>query len=110
MTKFVVQYYSPAEAMAKMATATEEEKMEGMKPWMAWNEKYKDNILDLGAPMMGVARIESDGSQTQAVGAATGFTIIQAENLDEAKAMMDGHPHLGWAPGCAIELYECMEM
>ncbi len=35
MSNFIVFYHAPASAMEQMATATPEQKEEGMKPWMA---------------------------------------------------------------------------
>jgi hypothetical protein len=30
--------------------------------------------------------------------------------MDAAKALLNGHPHLAWAEGCAIEIHEAMPM
>jgi len=32
------------------------------------------------------------------------------ENLDEAKSLLNGHPHLGWNAECAIEVHETMPL
>ena len=34
----------------------------------------------------------------------------QAENMEAAKAMLMGHPHLQWAAGCEIEVHEAMPL
>ncbi len=53
MSKYLVIYHAPAEAMEMMANATEEQKAEGMKPWMAWAEKCGSHLIDLGTPLVG---------------------------------------------------------
>jgi hypothetical protein len=39
-----------------------------------------------------------------------GYSILQAENMEAAKEMLKGHPHLGWADGCSIEVHESLPM
>ncbi len=110
MKKFVVIYHAPAEAMAAMATATPEQKMEGMKPWMAWADRCGDQLVDLGTPLIGGQRLSQDGSSTGSEKEVSGYSILQAEDMAGAKALLDGHPHLQWAGGCDIEVHECAEM
>ena len=110
MKKFLVIYNAPAEAMAKMATATPEEKKAGMGAWMDWKAKLGDAVLNFGSPLMPGARILPDGSIQKAETETTGYSEIQAESLENAKAMLKSHPHLQWEAGCAIEVYECISM
>jgi hypothetical protein len=35
-----------------------------------------------------------------------GMSILQAETMDEALAMVDDHHHLQWADGCKIVVLE----
>jgi uncharacterized protein (DUF302 family) len=39
-----------------------------------------------------------------------GYSILQAENLEEAKKLLEGHPHLGWNASCSIEVHETMPL
>ena len=39
-----------------------------------------------------------------------GYSILQAENIDDAKALLDGHPHLAWDGACEIEVHEVMPL
>ena len=110
MKKYLVIYHAPAEAMQKMASATEEEKAEGMKPWMTWMEKVGENMIDIGSPLMGGTKIKSDGSTEMSTKDVTGYSLIQANNMDEAKTLLDGHPHLMWTEGCDIEVHEVIPM
>ncbi len=38
----------------------------------------------------------------------TDYSILEAESMDAAVAMLQGHPHLDWATGCEIEVHEAM--
>lgn len=110
MNRYVVIYYSPAEAMKAMENATPEEKMEGMKPWMAWKESLGDKLVDLGNPLMGGQRLYPDETSKPATNDVTGYSILQAENMEEAKSLLKDHPHLKWTDGCDIEVHECVEL
>lgn len=110
MKKFTVIYYAPAEAMASVATATPEEKEAGMKPWMEWMAKVGENLIDGGSPFMPGERIESNGTTNPSKSDITGYSILQAEDMNAAKALLQDHPHLKWWEGCAIEVLECIQM
>ncbi|MFT5723607.1 MAG: hypothetical protein ACI9JN_000722 [Bacteroidia bacterium] len=110
MKNFIVLYHAPAEAMAGMATATEEQKMEGMKPWFAWKESIGDALVDFGAPLMGGTKLLPDGTAQASTKDVTGYSIIQANDIEEAKGMLKGHPHLAWTGGCDIEVHETEAM
>ena len=110
MKKFVVIYHTPAEVMANMGAPTEEEMKKGMEPWMAWAERCGDQLVDLGTPLINGLKLQTDGSSIPSSREVNGYSILQAENMDEAKALMDGHPHLKWAGGCEIEVHESMPL
>ena len=49
-----------------------------------------------------IAGGKSDKSDRQVVG----YSVLQAENMDEAKQLLEGHPHLAWKGACEIEVHE----
>ena len=110
MKRFIVIYHAPAEALAQSANASPEEMAEGMKPWMEWAAKCGDQLVDLGTPLMGGQKVMPDGSSSISVREVAGYSVLQAENMDEAKALVDGHPHLAWTGGCEIEIHESMPL
>lgn len=110
MKKFLVHYHAPAEVMAQMATATPAQKSEGMKQWMAWHDKIGDQLVDFGTPLGKPYRLNSDGTESSQESELTGYSFIQAENFEEAKALLNIHPHLKWADKMAIEVFECHQM
>ena len=110
MKKFLAIYYAPASALAAMANITPEEAAKGMEPWMQWNAKCGDHIVDLGAPLMGGQHLGTTGDWSGSEREVSGYSMLQGNSIDEVKALFEGHPHLSWAPGCAVEVYECAPM
>lgn len=110
MKKFLAIYYAPWSAMQQMATMTDEQKQAGMKPWMDWMEKHASNLEDGGAPLMPPQSLTPDGKWADSTKEVTGYSIVKAENVEAAKKLFDGHPHLSWAPGCSVEVAEFARM
>jgi hypothetical protein len=103
----MVLYMAPVAAEVQMNVSPEEMK-KGMEPWLAWYKKCGKAIVDQGAPLGKGACIDKKGTakgQTQ----VTGYTIIQANDMDAAKAMVTDHPHL-MMPKASIEVLEIMPM
>jgi len=109
MKRFLVIYRTSEEAMEKMKDKTPEEMKKGMEPWMQWKEKCGDSLVDMGAPLGKVQNVTSSGS-SQGGDDLGGYSILQAESMDEATKLLEGHPHLAWAEGCTIDVYEMMSM
>lgn len=109
MKKFLVIYHAPAEAAAQQMEATPEQQEAGMQAWMNWAGKAGDKMVDLGAPLMNGQAINNDGSASESGKGVAGYSIVQANSMEEAKALFEGHPHLsGWHPGTTIEVHEVM--
>jgi len=110
MKKFIAIYNAPAAVMAQNANMTKEDMEKGMQAWFAWKAQNEKHIVDFGAPLMpGQSTIKGGGwnpinSQT------AGYSILQAESLDEIKATFANHPHLNWGEGCTIALHEFAPM
>lgn len=111
MKKFLVLYHAPAEAMAQTMNTTPEQQAEGMKMWMNWAQKCGSNLVEMGAPLMNGQQLSPDGAVSNSTRNVSGYSIIQAENMEQAKAMLEGHPHTsGWNKDATIEVHETMEM
>ena len=110
MTKFIVLYHAPASAMeqmGQMATASAEETQKAMEPWVVWAERNSSSLVDPGSPLMFGQKLSSSGSSPSDK-QVVGYSILQAENMEAAKALLQGHPHLEWTEGCEIEIHESM--
>ena len=110
MKRFIVIYNAPPDAWSQMATATPEQQAEGMKPWFAWKDSLGDKLVDFGSPLVGGIRLLPDGTSEKSKQDITGYSMLQATDMEEAKKLLKNHPHLTWTGGCDIEVYECAKM
>ena len=105
MKKFIFLYNGPATPMEEM---TEEEGAEVMGKWAAWMERVGDALVDVGAPMANGRAVADNGDNVEAT-ALNGYTIVQAEDMDGALALTEGHPFLSDNDGkFSIEVHELM--
>ncbi len=109
MKKFIVLYYAPTPAREQMQKSTPEEMKKGMEPWMAWKERVGSGMVDMGTPLGNAMKVTKSGIMPGDT-SIVGYSILQAENIDGAVAMLKEHPHLQWAEGCEIEVHESMSM
>ncbi len=75
--------------------------------WMKWFGSIKDHIVDSGNPFGPGMEITSAGVKQlpHDKGAITGYTIINAESMDEAVKIAKGCPII-----TGIRVYEAMSM
>lgn len=106
MKKFIVLYCAPAE-WSKAKDTTQEDMKEGMAKWMEWAKKCKGGLVDMGTPLSNGRKVTKGESKPSDKG-VVGYSILQAENIDEAVGMLKEHPHLEWAKGCEIEVHESL--
>jgi hypothetical protein len=101
--KFMLLYNGPATPMEDM---TPEQGQAVMAKWGAWIEGAGSALTDVGAPMANGAAVVDDGS----TGTAThlnGYSIVEADDLDAAKRLLDGHPFLSDSTGrFSVEIHE----
>lgn len=109
MKKFIVLYTSSKGAWEGMKNATAEDMKKGMESWMTWAKKCGDGLVDMGTPLGNGQKITKSASMPSDKG-IIGYSILQAENMEEAQALLKGHPHLEWTDGCEIEVHESMPL
>ena len=109
MKKFIVIYNAPASAMEQMQDASPEDMKKGMESWMAWAKKCGSGLVDFGTPLGGGQKLTKSGSSPSDKN-VVGYSILQAEDMEGAKALLEEHPHLQWTGGCEIEVHECMPL
>ena len=104
MPKFVYIYHG-----GKMPETAEEGERE-MARWMAWFGEMGESVVDGGAPVGMSSTVHSDGAVTPDGGAnpVSGYSVVQANDLDAAIAMAKGCPVL--AGGGSVEVAERIEM
>lgn len=110
MKKFLAIYHSAPEAMEQMANATKEQKEAGMAAWMDWKAKSGGAIVDFGAPLMGGTAIDASGGKSQSKKEVSGYSVVQAQDVAQAHALFNNHPHLSWHASATIEIHDFVEM
>ncbi len=111
MKKFIVIYHAPISALEQMQNNSPEDAQKGMDLWMQWAQKCGDHLVDLGAPLAGGQKLNSDGSYDESQREVCGYSILQAASMDHAKELLQDHPHLaGWHTACEIEVHEAMPL
>lgn len=105
MKKFIILYNGPAtkpeDMDPEMAKAI-------MGKWGEWMGKVGDAMVDMGQPMANGEAVVDDGSQRGAL-ELSGYSIIQAEDMEGAKNLVDGHPFLSDKTGkFSVEVFELL--
>ena len=110
MKKFIVLYHAPTTAVSQTTALSPEEQAKGMEAWIEWAKKCGNKLVDLGSPLMNGLELIPGGKSKSSNKNVTGYSILQAENMDEAKTLLQRHPHLGWNADCSIEVHETMPL
>lgn len=78
-----------------------------MAAWGSWFESIADKSVENGGFHGGAREISHDGSKDlpMAMDSITGYSIINAESLDEAEKIAQGNPFIA-----SIRVYEIMTM
>jgi hypothetical protein len=107
LKKFIILYSDPSAVQAKMMQEGDQEAMMGeMEKWTAWFDKNKEAVTDMGTPLGDATKVNKEGGEKNQTW-TTGYTLMQANSMDEVVEMLKDHPHLNM-PGCEIQVYECL--
>ena len=104
MKQYIILYLGGAKA------PTKEEGEAGKGKWQAWLAALGDAVINPGTPMMNPKKVTIDTIE-DAVGisAMTGYTIVQAETMEEALKMAQDCPYVEMDGG-ALTVAELMQM
>src|SRR3990167_3710276 len=105
----MVIYHAPKGVMDKMKDVSTEKAKAGMEPWFAWQKKVGSGIVDMGTPLGNGMKVTKSGTSPSDKEVA-GYTILQANSMEEAVEMVKGHPHLDWVDGCEVEVHESLPL
>ena len=89
---------------------SEEEQNKIMAEWGAWYGKLGDAIVDGGNPFSASKNISASGVSDGPASspAATGYTVISADSLDDAVEKSKDHPHV--KHGGEVTIYETFQV
>jgi hypothetical protein len=76
-----------------------------MASWGKWFESIKDHMIDMGSRFGSGREISKAGTRDLPLGleSITGFTIVNADSLDDAERMARSNPYIS-----SIRVYELM--
>ena len=83
---------------------TQEEQARVMQQWTEWFGVLGDRLVDGGNPVSQTKRIAVGGSVSDEVNGPTGYSIINADSLDQAVELAKGCPVL--QGGASIDVAE----
>lgn len=107
MPRYMLIYHG---APTDPTAMSEDDRNAEMQRWMEWGGRVGEDLIDFGSPFATSTSVVDDGSETTAV-PLSGYTIVQARDLEGAKAHVKGHPYLSEGHGdFAVELYELVDM
>ncbi len=109
MKKYIVLYHAPKGSMEEMQKMSPEQQKAGMDMWMEWAKKCGSGLLDLGTPLANAHSMSKD-SHGPSNSDIAGYSILQAETMDEVRKMIEGHPHLMMPGLCSIEVHESIPL
>lgn len=86
-----------------------EEGAEHMAKWEAWATGLGESLVNRGTPLRAAKTVNSTGiTEGGGVDPMIGYSILQAENIDEAAKMVENSPHVNY--GGTMVVSEMMEM
>jgi hypothetical protein len=107
VSKYIYLYRGPARLMGEF---TPEESAEQLAAWGEWMGRVGPALVDGGAPFGARSAVSDDGTSPEA-GDLNGYTIVEADSLDAARALLDNHPFLTEGKGrFAVEVFELIPM
>ena len=104
MNKYLVIYRQPAASRQAMGAPSPEQSKAMMDAWMGWAKRTGPALGEMGAPLGATGSVGGTPATD-----AGGYSIVQAENMESAKAFFVGHPHQ-MMPGGTIDLFECVNL
>ena len=106
MKKYILLYNGPATDAMDMAPELRDSIM---RKWGEWMGKVGSSMVDMGQPMVKQGLSLVDDGSTKTPAELNGYSIIEANSLEEAKSLVEGHPFLSDKTGkFSVDIYELM--
>lgn len=110
MKRFLILSLGTPDAPDSSKDMSPEAMASGMAAWMAWRDQYADQVLDLGAPIVGGLQLHADGRITPDAVSASGYMMVQAPSMEAAVALLQSSPLFPTVSGCHLEIHEMQNM
>lgn len=109
MKKFIALYCNTSGAHQPTPELTDEQKEQMMAPWGVWSQKCGDQLVEMGSPVAQAISSENGESWSPSKNFVTGYSIVAANSLAEAKELFKGHPIYNH-PEHSVEISECIPL
>ncbi|WP_426565981.1 YciI family protein [Angustibacter sp. McL0619] len=108
MAKYLFVYYAPM--TANDAPPPDPAQMGAvMGEWNAWAAEVGSAMVDFGAPVNRGVRVTKNGT-SPSTRQVSGYSILEAGDLDAALALTRNHPHLNLSGGYEVEVHEAQPL
>ena len=105
MSRYMLIYNGKATDPSQMSPEDAAKVMDG---WRTWMGTVGSALVDVGTPFGRGTSIVDDGSSAAAI-ELSGYSIVEAGSLDEARRLASSHPFLSEGKGnYAVEVYELL--
>lgn len=94
MTRFMVLYVGPP--------TPRDAPHEG---WPTWFTQLGEKLVDRGSPLVAGRAQRADGSTGAAATHVNGYSVIRADDMDEALGLVSAHPYLAQGDGYQVEVH-----
>lgn len=74
--------------------------------WPEWFEKTGDALAHIGSPMTERSTVHANGTTSTETTSLNGYSIVKADSMDGAVALVKDHPFLALGDAYSIEIYE----
>ena len=102
MKKFALSYYGEPEFKSQ------EECDNHMSEWGDWVKKLGERLVDPGLPLKSPKTVSSEGVKDgNSPNRLTGYSVVEAESIEEAIEMVKDCPHLKFG---TIDVAEVLDM
>ncbi len=102
MSKFVLVYEGDATEM------TEAEIAASMAEWGRWFGDLGAAVIDAGNPFATSTKVTADGGRAAATTGLSGYSIVEARDLEAAADLAKGCPVL--VGGGSVDVYEALDL
>jgi hypothetical protein len=107
VSKFLYLYRGPATPLEDF---TPEQAAEQQQAWGEWMGRVGSALADPGTPFGARMAVADDGT-TPAPSELNGYTIVEADTLEAARALVEKHPFLSEGKGrFSIDIFELVPM
>lgn len=107
MPRFLAIYTLQPEDLAKFRAMPKAEQdridAEGLPLWKEWEKKFEGSIPNGGGMVGKTLRVSRTGT-APATNTICGYLVVEAETIEAAARIFEGHPHITHFPGDGIDI------